>query len=211
MLVVSDEEYRIHLHDTVQIRVLGQSELDTKQEVRPDGGISLPLLGNVMAVGKTPSELDRIITEKYGKYLVNPEVAVVLRSFNLDRVYVGGEVNHPGELRFAGRLTLVQALFASGGPRETASLSRCFIIRNLDTSAESRDLIDIRKILKNQLPDPVLGPFDVVVIPESRISQAGRYVDQVVNRMIPRNFRLRLQEYYNLKPQLSNDFVGGFN
>jgi protein involved in polysaccharide export with SLBB domain len=208
-LYLASDEYRLHLHDVVQIRVFNQSELDTTQEVRPDGGISLPFVGEVIAVGRSPGELDQIITDKYKKYLVAPEVAVIVREFNMDRVFMGGEVNQPGEVRFSGKLTLVQALFSSGGPRETASLSRCFVIHNLDTDTESKETFNVKEILENRLPDPALRPFDVVVVPEARISRIGRYVDQYVNRMVPKNFRVRLLEYYNLRPIQSNDVVGG--
>ena len=190
-----DQEYRLHLHDVVQIKIFSRPELWSAQEVCSDGWISLPLIGEVYAVGRTPSQLDRELTRKYGKYIVDPEVAVILREFNLDRIYVGGEVRQPGEIRFSGPLTLIQALFAAGGFHETASLSKCFVIHSVGMETESRETFDVKKIMKNKAPDPLLRPFDVVVLPESRIHRINRYVDKYINLMIPRAFRMELIEY----------------
>jgi len=200
-LFLEIQEYRIHLDDLLEIKVFNRPELWCTQEVRTDGMISLPLIKEIRAVSKTPSELDRVLTEKYSRYLSSPEVTVIVRKFNLDRVYVGGEVVKPGEIRFSGPLTLVQALFAAGGFRESASLSKCVIVHNIGLASESREVTNVKKILKNKSPDPLLKPFDVIVVVESRISKVNRYVDQYINQVVPDFFRIQLLklDYLNEK------------
>jgi hypothetical protein len=101
--------------DVLDIKFRYADELNDNQTVRPDGKITLQMVDEVQAAGLTPLELDAKLTELYSKYLKDPVISVVVRELVSQRVYVGGEVNKPGEVLLAGQLTALQAIMASGG------------------------------------------------------------------------------------------------
>src|SRR5210317_1512325 len=102
-------EYKINGNDELEIKFFYNSELNEKVIVRPDGRISLQFANEVMAAGLTPAELTDILTEKYSTEFVDPEIAVIVRSFGGYQAYVDGEVTKPGVinlLKFSGDLTV---------------------------------------------------------------------------------------------------------
>ncbi len=90
------KEYRIQVGDLLDIKFFYNPELNEQVTVRPDGRISLMLATEVMAAGVTPGELTEQLRKKYATVIKTPEIAVIVRSFNAQRVYVDGEVGRPG-------------------------------------------------------------------------------------------------------------------
>ena len=115
--VAVDTEYRIRPGDVLTIKFFYNPELNETVPVRPDGRISLELIDEIRAAGRTVSEFKSELTSLYSATLKQPEVAVIVKTIAPRRVYVGGEVGTPGLMEVTGRLTLVQALFQGGGLR----------------------------------------------------------------------------------------------
>jgi polysaccharide export outer membrane protein len=114
-------EYRIGREDVLEVVVWREPELTRVVPVRPDGKISLPLAGEMDAAGKTPAELQVGLTKALGAYIQDPAVAVLVREINGARVYVLGEVGHPGGFPLRGPMTVVQAVALAGGRTEFAN------------------------------------------------------------------------------------------
>jgi len=113
-------EYRIGREDVLEVVVWHEPELSRVVPVRPDGKISLPLAGEIEAAGKTPAELQAGLTKALSGYIQDTQVAVLVREINGARVFVLGEVTHPGGFPLRGPMTVVQAMALAGGRTEFA-------------------------------------------------------------------------------------------
>lgn len=126
------ENYILKPNDEIEVFVLGQPDLSKRFIIRPDGKITLPLIGEVDAAGKTITELTSELKRKLSLFLPINEVSVNLVSSNVVRVYVFGEVKNPGEYTFPQneKVTLIKLLAKAGGPNSQASLKNIEIIKN---------------------------------------------------------------------------------
>src|SRR2546430_13620802 len=116
--------YRIQLGDELHVRFTYQPEMNEQVPVRPDGRISLVSTGEIDAVGRTPSELERVIVERTSAHLRNPEVTVIVTKLGETRAYVGGEVLSPGDIPLRAGMTPLQAVPERGGVDRTAQRGR---------------------------------------------------------------------------------------
>ena len=185
--------------DMIDVRYLYWSDFDQQQFVRPDGKLTLPLVGAVDVAGLTPEELTEHLNAIYADKLKDPEIVVIVRALDSQRVYVGGEVHRPGLVRMSGRITALEAIIESGGfVTLSAKVSSVVIIRHRDGKRYARSL-DLRKALEKPNSEPFyLEPFDVVFVPRTAIDRVDQYVEQYLNRIIPRNVYMNfgLQRYY---------------
>ena len=156
-------EYRLDAEDVVEVSVYGAEALSRTIPVRPDGRISLPLLGDVEARGRTAPELSVELAERLGPFVKDPRVAVIVREVNAPRVYVIGEVEHPGAYPLRGRLDVIQALALAGGLGDFANRRGIVVIRGGEGGERQRvdydDLVDARATI------PLLRPGDTVYVP----------------------------------------------
>jgi protein involved in polysaccharide export with SLBB domain len=182
--VVRDGHYVLQVGDEVAIRVYPQADLNEVVRVRPDGRISTVLIDDVDVAGRTARELDDLITAEYVKLFKNPSVTIIVREFANVKVYVGGEVGQPGTIPLVGEMTVVGAVFQSGGFRSTARTDNVVLVRNESGKAVARRL-NVERILSRGEGDVKLQPFDVVYVPLSRIAAVDRFVDQYVRQLIP--------------------------
>jgi polysaccharide biosynthesis/export protein len=186
--------YRLQVGDQLEIKFFYNSDLNETVTIRPDGCLSLQLVGEVVAAGKTPAQLADELRTDYGKHLRDPEVAVIVRSFPPPQVFVGGEIGRPGAVGIPGRVTLVQALTLAGGPKRSARLSEVVIVRN--DPVEGRQIIktDVRPILNGDAgaEDPVLQAFDIVLVPRTKIARVNDWVDQFLRLNLPFNVTVGL-------------------
>ncbi len=178
--------YLLQVGDQVDVRLYYHPELNESALVRPDGKLSLPLIGDVVAAGRTPEDLGAQLVEKYEAVgLRSPSVAVVLRKSAGQRVFVGGEVGTPRMITHEGRMTLAQAIFEAGGFKSTADRSEVVLLRdNGQGGAEVRKLNFDRDVVKAGHDIP-LRPYDVVVVPKSGIAKANQFVEQYLSLMVP--------------------------
>jgi len=126
---VNPKTYIIGAEDILLIRVWREPDLSGPVAVRPDGMISLPLLGDVVAGGLTPEKLAEKIKEGYTKYITEPEVMVSVASVNSKKYFISGEVNRPGSYPLVVPTTVAQALAIAGGFREWADQKNILILR----------------------------------------------------------------------------------
>jgi protein involved in polysaccharide export with SLBB domain len=186
-------EYRLQPGDELDIRFYYNPELNTSVLIRPDGRISLPLANEVQAAGLTPAGLGQQLRTSYERELRRPELTVIVRSFNSQKVFVGGEVQSPGVVQALGPLSVLQSVTQAGGFKETARLSEVLVIRR-DPSAQEPIVIpvDISAVVDgtqtNQ--DIALMPYDVVYVPKSPIANVNKFVDQYIRQNIPFGFGL---------------------
>src|SRR6202165_5673500 len=121
--------YVIGPEDTLHISVWKEPDLTETLPVRADGMISLPLLNDVQAAGLTPMQLGSSLSEKLKRYVSDPHVTIVVTQMNSQRVYVTGEVLHPGAMNLTPNMTVLQAL-ATSGFTQFANTKGIYVLRN---------------------------------------------------------------------------------
>lgn len=179
-------DYRIQTGDQLHIRFTYQPEVNEEVPVRPDGRISLGTTGEITVVGLTPAELERLVEEKSSARLRNPEVVVVVTKIAEQRVYIGGEVQKPGFVVLQPGMTPLQAVFQSGGFRETAKLESVLLITPGPGGRFSAARMDMRQVVEDGVPERVrLHPGDVVYVPMTWIADLNLVVDQYVRGLFP--------------------------
>jgi len=162
-------DYVIGPQDKLTIRVFEVKDLSFENEqVDASGQIMLPLVGKVMAAGKTTDQLEAEIAQRLDKYLQSPQVSVSVSETATQKVTVEGNVKNPGVYQARGRTTLMQAVAMAGGPDEEADTHKVAVIR-LDHGVRKAATVDFDSIKKGLAGDPLLQADDVVVVGESRI------------------------------------------
>lgn len=163
---VEPDEYRIGPADVLRISVWNEPELSGTVPVRPDGMISLPLLNDVRAAGRTPLALREHLIEQLGYYMPAPEVSVVVEEVRSYTVSVLGQVNEPGRYELHSHATVLEVIAEAGGFTEFASPSRIVILRN-ENGVKRRINFNYNQVVSRRgSPEAniVLKPGDVVVV-----------------------------------------------
>lgn len=164
-LIVIDD-YIIGPEDILEISVWRNPDLSREVMVRPDGKISLPLIGDVKAVGRTTAELRDDITEKLKAYKENPTVAIVVKAVNSYYFYVQGAVAKVEKLPLLSRTTLIQAITLAGGLNPDAVRSRITIFRlGMDGDAPQKMVVSYDDIILRGAENVELKPGDTIVVP----------------------------------------------
>lgn len=160
-------DYRIGAQDLLEVSVFGVDELTQEIRVNSNGQVSLPLIGAVMAGGKTIPELETDIASKLSAgYLQNPQVSVFVKEFTSQRVTMGGAVKKPGIYPITGRTTLLQAVSMAEGLTDLADLSGVVLFRHVDGKRMAA-VYDIKEITGGRMEDPQLYGDDIVMIEQS--------------------------------------------
>lgn len=157
----------------------GQARLVT---VRPDGFISLPLLNEVRAVGRTVPDLGRIVNSRYAKILPEVHVSVLLREIVGNVVFVDGEVARPGVFSTKGPVTVQHAIALAGGTRDTAEPRTVLVVSKDPSGRFMARTTDLTSLTSGT--DYVLNRNDLVYIPKSKIARADVWVDQNIRRLL---------------------------
>ncbi|MBW7881733.1 MAG: polysaccharide export protein [Caldilineaceae bacterium] len=168
-------DYRIGAQDLLSISVFGVQDLDKEVRVNASGQITLPLIGAVMAGGKTVPELETELARKYADgFIQNPQVSVFVKEFTSQRVTLEGAVNKPGIYPITGRTSLLQAIALAGGIDEkTADTSGIIVIRQIDGRRQAA-VFDLRRVRRGETEDPQIYGDDIVVIETSGSKTAFR-------------------------------------
>jgi polysaccharide export outer membrane protein len=166
LIVTTD--YILGPEDVLEITVWRNVDLSKTVTVRPDGRISLPLIGDVSAVGKTTVQLADEISGKLKEYKENPQVTILVKEVNSYAIYVLGEVAHPGKFPLKSKTTLLQAVTVAGGFTSTAARNKIVVFRFAKDSAgqikikASYDDIVLREGSNQNIE---LKPGDQIVVP----------------------------------------------
>lgn len=157
--------YIIGAEDSLQITVWKEPTLSGTVPVRPDGRISLVLLGDLQAAGMTPMHLAADITQRLKKYVQDPIVSVVVLGVNSQRIFVIGDVGHVGALAMTPGMTPLQAIAAAGGLSPFAHSKRIYILRGTG-AAQKKIPFNYKQALKGDSKQDVsLEPGDTIVVP----------------------------------------------
>lgn len=166
-----DNNYRIGVGDDLQIQVWRNEDLSARVPVRPDGKISSPLVGDIVAAGLTTQELSTALTEKLSTYIRNPEVTVIVTNpvsaDFLRRVRVTGAVRTPVSVSYRQGMTALDIVLQAGGLTEFAAPSKARLYRTVEGRTKIYP-IDLDAILKqgDLTTNYPLYPSDVVTVPE---------------------------------------------
>jgi polysaccharide export outer membrane protein len=157
--------YVIGPEDVLHIAVWKEADLTATLPVRPDGKISLPLLDDVQAVGLTPKQLAESVTEKLKKYIADPHVTVVVTAINSKRIFLVGEVMHPGATSMLPNMTVLQAL-SSAGLSQFANTKRIYVLRT-ENGKQRKLPVNYRQLVKGAQIEQnyLLQPGDTIVVP----------------------------------------------
>jgi len=159
------DTYVIGPSDTLDVSVWKEPTLSRSLLVRPDGMISMPLIGDVLASGATSNQLKGQIAEKLKKFIQDPNVSVVVSQIHSKNVYMMGEVGKKGPIEMTAGMTLLEAIGSAGGLTEFANKKKIYILRDVDGSRE-KILVHYKEALKGDRSlDLALKPGDTIVVP----------------------------------------------
>jgi len=171
-VVALDAGYKIAPMDTLSIRVFGMEDITGDYQVDLRGHVSLPLIGDVVAMNLTPTEFDDLLSRKYSeKYLENPDISVGIKQSAGRNVTVDGAVNRGGIFPVPGPLSLMQAVALAGGvDQDTANPRRVAIFRTINgqRQAAAFDLVSIRR---GEMTDPPVYSGDIIIVDGSAIKE----------------------------------------
>src|SRR5688500_402914 len=164
-----DGAYLLSAGDLIEIKFMLNPELNETVRIRPDGRISMPLVGEMLVARTTIAELSTRLATAYEEILRTPSVTIQVREFANRRVFVGGEVNRPGMLPMNGRQTALGAVMEAGGFRPSAARDEVLVIRRTDQ--DQPRLLRLSMKTKNgvapEAANFALQPLDVVLVTES--------------------------------------------
>jgi polysaccharide export outer membrane protein len=179
-------DYRLNPGDLIEIRLFFNSELNESVQIRPDGRVSLQLIGEVPLSGLTLQDATALLNRVYLREVLTPRVSIQVRGYGAQKVYVTGEVQKPGVVNVPGPMTVYDAISEAGGVKHTGSTKSVFLFRK---GPEGKPLEHKLSLYENgHLTEDAniqLSPFDVVLVPESKIAHVDRWVDQHIRQMIP--------------------------
>lgn len=159
------DAYRLGIGDVVEVSVWKSPELGIAAPVRPDGRISVPLLGDIPAEGMTTNELKQILATRFRDYVTAPAVSVIVKEIHSQKVFVTGEVAKPGSYDLQPRTKLLQAIAMAGGTTPYAK-GRAVVLRDRGKS-DRRYEINLRDVIGGTAPQDnlLLQSGDTIVVP----------------------------------------------
>jgi polysaccharide export outer membrane protein len=153
-------EYKLSKEDVVEVAVWKEPELSRTVPIRPDGKITLPLVGDVQAEGLSPSELEQNVQKQLASLVRDPHVTVIVHDVNGAKVYVTGQVMHAGAFPLRSQMNVLQALAMAGGLAEFADKGDIAVLRANGKRVE----VDYDDLVKGK-SKVSLGAGDTVVVP----------------------------------------------
>lgn len=157
-------EYRIGPEDVLEIAVWQNPAMSRTVPVRPDGRISLPLLNDVQAAGRTPMELRAFLIERLREYMPSPDVSVIVTDVRSFKASIIGEVAKPGSYQFKSWTTVLDILAQAGGFGQFASRTRMIILRP-DGTTMKRIPFNYNRVISGDQENFYLLPGDIVLVP----------------------------------------------
>lgn len=186
----SSKEFRLSPGDNIDVKFFYHTELNDSVQVRPDGYVTLQLVGDVFVNKKSIEEVTSSLQKSYAEFLKSPFITVQVRNYAARKVYVGGEVLRPGTFNLQSDLTVLEAVMEAGGAKRTGDVNSVFLIRRDEGGGAA---IRQKIALMNKKHEPTaeamtpVRPYDVILIPETKIARADRWIDQHVRQLIPIN------------------------
>ena len=145
---VSGDDYLIGADDVLAINVWKEPDLSRTVPVRPDGRITLPLIGDIAASGTTPRQLQASIEQDLSKYISKPAVTVIVQEVKSHKFNIVGEVQKPGAYVLTGPLTVLDAIALAGGFRDWAKVKSIYVLRPGPNGSRSKLAFNYKKVIK---------------------------------------------------------------
>lgn len=162
-----DAAYVVGNADVLAITVWKEPEVSRTVPVRPDGRISLPLIGEIQATGRTPLQLEEDIATKLQTYINKPEVTVIVQEINSEKFNILGRVVKPGSYPLAGGATVLDAIATAGGFQDFAKQKSIYILRVNPGGGQTRIPFNYKDVVKGKHPEEniKLQARDTIVVP----------------------------------------------
>lgn len=214
--------YRLSVGDQIEVKMFNNPELNELQAVRPDGRITMQLVGEMRAAGLTTAELEAQLKQRFTGIVRTPQPTVFVRKYVQQRVYVGGQVNTPLVVPVEGPITLMQAVFHAGGFRFNAEKRNVLVFRNNGLVDAMTLVVDLEQQLQpgyaTCTPEPAcrtdpatgqlrngdiaLQPNDIVYVPQNSIGHLAQYMDENIGKIVPLFRNMGVNLYYQLNRTL---------
>jgi len=164
---VHSDNYIVGIGDVLEILVWKEGELSKTVPVRPDGMITLPLVGEIKAVGLTPTQLKEVVTTALQKVVSDPQVTVMVTSVQSLSFNMVGNVNRPGYYPLTRPVTILDAIALGGGFRDFAKQNKIYVLRAGPNGTQEKLKFNYKQVIKgkNMAQNIVLQPHDTLVIP----------------------------------------------
>ena len=164
---VRPDSYIIGAEDVLTVFVWKEPDMTKTVPVRPDGMISLPLIGEIKAAGYTPVQLQDVLAESMKKMISDPQVTVVVEKIGSLNFNIVGEVNHPGYFPLTRRMTVLDAIAMAGGFKDFAKSKKVYVLRTAANGTQERLPFNYKAVIKgqNQQQNIELLPRDTIVVP----------------------------------------------
>jgi polysaccharide export outer membrane protein len=160
-----ESEFKLGPDDIIEVFVYKETELSPTVVVRPDGKISLPLIGELAVSGKTAVELQKEIAQKLTQYISTPTVNVIVKEVNSAKVSVLGEVKTPGMYKIKDRATILDAVALAGGFTEYAKRDKVTLIRVEPNGQQHRIQLNVDDQIKGRKGDlSYILPYDKIYV-----------------------------------------------
>jgi len=162
-----DDSFVIGNDDVLAINVWKEPDVSRSIPVRSDGKISLPLVGEVQATGRTPLKLEQDIAVRLKNYIAEPEVTVIVQQINSQKFNILGMVSRPGSYPINNSATVLDAIALAGGFRDFAKQKSIYILRQSADGSETRLPFNYKEVVKGRNPSQniKLQPRDTIVVP----------------------------------------------
>lgn len=178
-------DYYMQVSDQLSVYFPSTPAFNFQAKVRPDGRVTSPLYGDVVAEGKTPQGLADELKALYAKELNDPRVVVSVTEFGPQPIYVLGEVKSPNRYVWERGLDLIQAVGMTGGTLRTANLKDVIVMRVAGDGSYSYTAYNMQSLQGGRQMPVLLHPRDIVIVPTSTIADIGIWLEQYVNIWIP--------------------------
>jgi polysaccharide export outer membrane protein len=162
-----ESKYVIGAADVLAVDVWHEQELSKVLPVRPDGKLSLPLIGELQAGGQTPLQLQDTIAQRLKGYLENPQVTVIVQDTKSQTFSVVGEVQRPGSFTFGHAVSVLDAVALAGGLRDFAKSKKMYVLRTAADGSHQKLPVNYNDVVKGKRPSEniILQSHDTVVVP----------------------------------------------
>lgn len=163
----SGSTFIIGPEDVLAISVWNEPEITRSLPVRSDGKISLPLIGDVQAAGRTPMQLEQDIAARLKDYITNPQVAVIVQQINSQKFNILGQISKPGSFPLTADMTIVDAIAVAGGFKDFAKRKGVYLLRQNSAGVEERFNFNYDKFIKekNTAQNIKIMPNDTIIVP----------------------------------------------
>jgi polysaccharide export outer membrane protein len=164
---VRPDSYIIGAEDVLTVFVWKEPDMTKTVPVRPDGMISLPLVGEIRASGYTPVQLQEVLAESMKKLISDPQVTVVVEKIGSLNFNIVGEVGHPGYIPLTRRMTVLDAIAMAGGFKDFAKTKKIYVLRSAANGTQERLPFNYKDVIagKNPQQNIELQPRDTIVVP----------------------------------------------